>query len=1205
MNKKIAVALLLVVTLVLFVDIVNAGICGDGAVDDGEACDDGNTVGGDGCTFDCKYELIIFVTETKTNGNISYNGETGIDAADAICQEEADSADSILPAGTYIALISNSIIDAKDRLSDGLFYNNNEYGREIIAENIDDLFDDSLDTKIRYNVTGTIPSDPDMFRVWTGTTTEGLAGEYNCDDWLNDGLIVDLVSLGIYGDMTVWYQSEWINTNFHNCRYVARIYCVAVDYVAVSSEEICDNGVDDNDDGYVDCDDEDCYETVYCFNHCTTEETNCYDSECERWYESFMDSGTCDPYWENTPNPSGCADNQYCREMAPNEGCCIVEQEYPLYSCDDGLDNDLKADGIDCNDEDCYYSSSCGCNYMDLDFPRGFYLLDYIYDPLYDGPAPNPDIFDAEKAKGFYCDAFGILSINPIDDGNPNHACPYGVVPSASGICEYMLCSGISPDGNYDIYDINETLDVNYDSTNIGENDGVVQWMNYDNTNNIMGDDLGYTGCHCNEGYLVKTEPIEPFGCYFSEDYACDDLFDNDGDGATDCADVDCSADTACACVPDYSVCPTPVGENDCVFTDSVCGERIICPCEEGRECNEEINECSFVCSETDNGDDPKHYGETKVGSHIDKDVCIEGGEPVESSDTLLEYRCSPNKWTSYSDYVTCAYDFGAGYICSGGACALCGDGILAPNEECDDGNTINGDGCNETCYYEAVVFTTTGTWTGNLGGLPGADQKCMDEATSAGLSDSWKAMLSTTTLDVIDRIASDKENVPIYNTKLQMVANNKDDFFDGTLLKYINYTLSKQEFYSDFVWTGSNFNGTKSTDGPTLCDDWTFGVYGESGVGAKTGTFTPKVGYPSCVNNLPIYCTNMFESYCGDGVVDDGEQCDDGNKDDPILDGCNNNCNYYVFCGDGVDDPTEACDKKAKYYDGAGVQIDTRYVCNDACEQICTDSDSGKDYSVVGTTYGWNSDNVVVSEDWCKFDTDVLSESYCLGTAVGVEEEDCIYGCSNDKCNNDVCGNGIMGITETCDDGNTVTETECSYGTETCTACSWNCLTSLSLTGSYCGDGIHDSDDGEDCDDGNNIDDDGCRNDCTLNIGLDSDGDGIDDSIDNCPNVANADQTNSDNDFYGDACDVCPLSGAENNVYTSGVAKGCFLGDSDYNGCVKLSDFQRFVAAYGSSTGDSNYNILADIAGGSADGQVRLNDFQKFVSNYNKGVCS
>jgi hypothetical protein len=38
-----------------------------------------------------------------------------------------------------------------------------------------------------------------------------------------------------------------------------------------------------------------------------------------------------------------------------------------------------------------------------------------------------------------------------------------------------------------------------------------------------------------------------------------------------------------------------------------------------------------------------------------------------------------------------------------------------------------------------------------------------------------------------------------------------------------------------------------------------------------------------------------------------------------------------------------------------------------------------------------------------------------------------------------------------------------------------------------------------------------------------DQDGDGLADSKDNCPAVANADQVNEDGDMFGDACDPCP----------------------------------------------------------------------------------
>src|SRR5262245_65676297 len=48
---------------------------------------------------------------------------------------------------------------------------------------------------------------------------------------------------------------------------------------------------------------------------------------------------------------------------------------------------------------------------------------------------------------------------------------------------------------------------------------------------------------------------------------------------------------------------------------------------------------------------------------------------------------------------------------------ATCGDGIPDPGEQCDDGNTVSGDGCSATCVFEGCPLT--GTWSGGpLGSL-------------------------------------------------------------------------------------------------------------------------------------------------------------------------------------------------------------------------------------------------------------------------------------------------------------------------------------------------------------------------------------------------------------------------------------------------------------------------------------------------------
>lgn len=56
----------------------------------------------------------------------------------------------------------------------------------------------------------------------------------------------------------------------------------------------------------------------------------------------------------------------------------------------------------------------------------------------------------------------------------------------------------------------------------------------------------------------------------------------------------------------------------------------------------------------------------------------------------------------------------------------------------------------------------------------------------------------------------------------------------------------------------------------------------------------------------------------------------------------------------------------------------------------------------------------------------------------------------------------------------------------------------------------------------------------------LDSDGDGIVDTSDNCPNTANADQANADNDNLGNACD--PDFGEGQAPPSEGKGSGCSL---------------------------------------------------------------
>lgn len=64
------------------------------------------------------------------------------------------------------------------------------------------------------------------------------------------------------------------------------------------------------------------------------------------------------------------------------------------------------------------------------------------------------------------------------------------------------------------------------------------------------------------------------------------------------------------------------------------------------------------------------------------------------------------NTCATAADGTSC----GAGEICRSGMCvaSACGDGITAAGEECDDGNQVNGDGCETNCRFTCLASDAT-----------------------------------------------------------------------------------------------------------------------------------------------------------------------------------------------------------------------------------------------------------------------------------------------------------------------------------------------------------------------------------------------------------------------------------------------------------------------------------------------------------------
>ena len=237
--------------------------------------------------------------------------------------------------------------------------------------------------------------------------------------------------------------------------------------------------------------------------------------------------------------------------------------------------------------------------------------------------------------------------------------------------------------------------------------------------------------------------------------------------------------------------------------------------------------------------------------------------------------------------------------------------------------------------------------------------------------------------------------------------------------------------------------------------------------------------------------CTepNPFLFICGNGVVDagHGEQCDEGANNGKGA--CSMDC-QLLSCGDGVLQDPEECDFGEDNADDA------------LCTAFCTLATCGDGLIQEGVEECDDGPANKESPDGlggCAATT-CLELATCGDGIVDPDEEDCDDGNLDDDdacpatCLYPVCGDGVIQPGEACDDGNDDDGDACL---STCEAAS--CGDGFVFEGvEECDDGNDDNSDAclsvcfiaecgdgvlqegvEECDDGNTIPDDGCNAEC------------------------------------------------------------------------------------------------------------------------------
>lgn len=171
-----------------------------------------------------------------------------------------------------------------------------------------------------------------------------------------------------------------------------------------------------------------------------------------------------------------------------------------------------------------------------------------------------------------------------------------------------------------------------------------------------------------------------------------------------------------------------------------------------------------------------------------------------------------------------------------------CGDKIVdISHESCDEGESGGIDDnanipCTGICTWKGrAVFVTRAMFTGDLGGIPGADLKCRAAAENAGLDqpDSFRAWLSDSQSSPLDTFKlKDLQDTPYYRLgNFKGLAKDFSALVSEGLVFAIEYDEHGQIIADNqpFVWTNTGTDG-KPANLVTHCKDWTFA--GQSSMG-------------------------------------------------------------------------------------------------------------------------------------------------------------------------------------------------------------------------------------------------------------------------------------------------------------------------------------------------------------------------------------
>ncbi|CAI2380290.1 unnamed protein product [Moneuplotes crassus] len=485
----------------------------------------------------------------------------------------------------------------------------------------------------------------------------------------------------------------------------------------------------------------------------------------------------------------------------------------------------------------------------------------------------------------------------------------------------------------------------------------------------------------------------------------CDDSNKRSGDGCSGSCTVESSwyctggttssADSCTFCYPGYYPSPTS-NPTTCA---SQCGDKMQVgseKCDDGNASNSDG--CKSDCSGVEAG------WVCSNSTFESGDVCTQCGNGYVQNDSTYPTQCvtscgdSKRAGSEVCDNGSTAGTGGcssdctsitSGWVCSGGtptsvdtctqcsagtypntaktACVtICGDGLKAGTEKCDDGNTNNGDGCSSTCQVESSWVCTGGSTTAK------------DECTfcTTGWYQNNAATPTTCVTQCGDGIQVGTEKCDDGNTNDSDGCKGDCSTVETSWVCLYNSGLSKD-----------------------VCTECTSGWHQNDATN-------------------PEYCVTR----CGDGLEAGTEKCDDNNTND--SDGCKSDCSSVEagwVCIGGSTTTKDVCQQcQPGFYQNNAANPETCVtICGDGFEAGTEKCDDGNTQSGDGCA----SDCSQVETNWaCRYGSPT-SRDYCFNCPAGYYQD----STSNPEYCVTSCGDGLRAGNEKCDDGNTQNGDGCS----------------------------------------------------------------------------------------------------------------------------------------------------------------------------------